>query len=144
MDFTKDDFLISTDPTRLDLQFIHRFLTQSYWAPKIPFEIVEKSVRNSLCFGVYHHDRQVGFARVVSDFATYAYLADVFIVEEYRARGLSKWLMECILQHPDLQGLRRWSLATRDAHELYRKFGFTELQKPDRHMEMVRTPPYGG
>ena len=144
MDFTKDDFLISTDLTRLDLQLIHRFLTQSYWAPKIPFEIVEKSVRNSLCFGVYHHDRQVGFARVISDFATFAYLADVFIVEEYRARGLSKWLMECILQHPDLQGLRRWSLATKDAHELYRKFGFTELQKPESHMEMLRTPPYGG
>lgn len=140
MNFTKDNFLVSTDLSRLDLQFIHRFLTQSYWAPNIPFEIVEKSVRNSLCFGVYHHDRQVGFARVVSDFATYAYLADVFIVEEYRARGLSKWLMECILQHPELQGIRRWSLVTRDAHELYRKFGFTELQKPERHMEIVRTP----
>jgi GNAT superfamily N-acetyltransferase len=143
MEQKKEDFLISTDRSRLDRNLIHRFLADSYWAKNIPFEIMEKSIENSLCFGAYHTSQQVGFARVISDYATFAYIGDVFVLEEYRGRGLSKWLMECILQHPDLQNLRRWTLVTRDAHELYRKFGFTSLQKPERYMEILSPSPYG-
>jgi GNAT superfamily N-acetyltransferase len=142
MEFTKKDFLISTDPSKLDLKLIHRFLTNAYWSKNISFEIVEKSTRNSLCFGLFHHGQQIGFARVISDYATFAYLADVFILEEYRGQGLSKWLMECILGYPDLQNLRRWVLVTRDAHGLYRHFGFTHLQAPERYMEIVHLNPY--
>jgi GNAT superfamily N-acetyltransferase len=142
MEQRREGFLISDDRQKLDIPMIHSFLTNSYWAKNIPLNIVEKSTRNSLCFGVYDGNRQIGFARIVSDYSTFAYLCDVFILEEHRGKGLSKWMMECIMQHPDLQGLRRWILATRDAHDLYRKFGFTELQKPDRYMEIVRVPPY--
>jgi len=127
--------VISTDRSLLNLELVHEFLFHSYWAKGIPKEIFERSIANSLCFGVYDGDRQVGFARVVSDFATYAYLADVFIVEACRGEGLSRWLMECVVAHPQLQGLRRWTLATRDAHGLYAKFGFTALEAPDRFME---------
>ena len=130
-------FLISTDRSKLDLDAIHRFLTRSYWAEGIPRETVARSIENSLCFGVYNGGEQVGFARVVSDFATYAYLADVFILEQYRERGLGKELMASVMAHPDLQGLRRWSLATRDAHGLYTQFGFTALENPSRMMEIV-------
>ncbi len=143
MDHSKEDFLISTDRCRLDTKLIHRFLADSYWAKNIPYEIVEKSINHSLCFGIYHAGQQVGFARVISDYATFAYLADVFILEEYRGRGLSRWLMECIFHHSDLQNLRRWTLVTRDAHGLYRKFGFIGLQKPDGYMELLRPAPYG-
>lgn len=139
----KEDFLISTDRARLNIKLIHRFLTDSYWAKNIPYTAVEKSINHSLCFGVYHTNQQVGFARVISDYATFAYLADVFILEEYRGRGLSRWLMEYIFHHPELQNLRRWTLVTRDAHELYRKFGFTGLQKPERYMEILHPAPYG-
>jgi GNAT superfamily N-acetyltransferase len=129
-------FLFSTDKRRLDLDVIHAFLSECYWSKGIPRSIVARAIRNSLCFAVYHRNRQVGFARVISDYATYAYIADVFILEPYRGKGLSKRLMQFILKHPDLQGLRRWSLVTRDAHGLYAKSGFTPLKSPERHMEI--------
>jgi len=117
-------FLISTDRSKLDLDVIHKFLTLSYWAAGIPRATVARSIENSLCFGVYDNSNQIGFARVISDFATYAYVADVFILEPYRERGLGKELMASIMAHPELQGLRRWSLGTRDAQGLYAQFGF--------------------
>ena len=132
------EYEISTDPHRLNVEVIHTFLAEdSYWSPGIPRSIVERAIENSLCFGVYDGDDQIGFARVVSDFATFAYLADVFILEQYRERGLGKELMASVMAHPDLQGLRRWSLATRDAHGLYTQFGFTALENPSRMMEIV-------
>ncbi len=140
----RGEFLISTDPARLDLEVIHEFLTNlSYWAKGIPREILARSIEHSLCFGVYDGSgAQVGFARVISDFATYAYIADVFVLESHRGHGLGKWLMECILQHPALQGLRRWNLTTRDAHELYAQVGFTPLKAPERYMEIQRMNTY--
>ncbi len=129
-------FLISTDKARLDLDAIHAFLTACYWARGIPKETVARSIENSLCFGAYKGNRQIGFARVISDYATYAYIGDVFVESEYRGRGISKLLMHCIMRHPQLQGLRRWSLVTRDAHGLYSQFGFTPLKSPERHMEI--------
>ena len=129
------EYTISTDKHLLDLSAIHSFLTRSYWAEGIPFETVKKSIEHSLNFGVYKDGKQVGFARVITDYATYAYLGDVYILEDFRGRGLSKWLMQVITDHPELQGLRRWTLITRDAHELYRKTGFTEPQNPERYME---------
>ena len=117
-------FLISTDRSKLDVDVVHKFLARSYWAEGIPRETVERSIENSLCFGVYDNARQIGFARVISDFATYGYVADVLILEPYRERGLGKELMASIMAHPDLQGLRRWSLGTRDAQGLYAQFGF--------------------
>jgi GNAT superfamily N-acetyltransferase len=133
----RDDFLISTDKSRLDVDAVHAFLSRSFWAQEIPREIVARSIEGSLCFGIYQGDQQVGFARVISDFATYAYLADVYVLEEFRGRGLSKWLMECIMHHPDLQGLKRWSLNTRDAHGLYTKYGFQPAAYPERMMEIL-------
>ena len=136
-----DLYTISDDPGLLDLDMVHRYLaTESYWARGIPRETVERAARHSLCFGVYHHGAlgeiaQVGFARVLSDRATIAYLADVFILTEHRGRGLSKRLLRTIFAHPELQGLRRWALATRDAHGLYRQFGFAALSKPENRME---------
>ena len=132
----KGKFVISTDKERIDLDIVHGFLTESYWASGIPREVVARSIKNSLCFGVYGDGKQVGFARVISDYATYAYIGDVFVLESYRGHGLGKWLMECVMRHPRLQGLRRWGLATSDAHGLYAKFGFTPLKTPDRHMEL--------
>jgi GNAT superfamily N-acetyltransferase len=129
------EFEILTDPARIDIPLVHRFLTSSYWAKGIPEATVRRSIEHSLCFGVYRGSRQVGFARVISDYATFAYLADVFVVEDFRGKGLAAWMMQCIVEHPELQGLRRWSLLTRDAHELYRKFGFRELSAPERWME---------
>jgi len=129
------EFEISTDPSRIDIPFVYRFLTSSYWAKGIPETTVRRSIERSLCFGVYSRSRQVGFARIISDCATFAYLADVFVIEEFRGQGLAVWLMQCIVDHPELQGLRRWSLVTRDAHELYRKFDFRELSAPERWME---------
>ena len=134
--WTKGEFEISTDPDRIDLPAVHEFLTNSYWARGIPPETVQHSIENSICFGIYKGDCQVGFARVVTDRATFAYLADVFVLPDYRGRGLSKWMMECILAHPDLQGLRRWMLATKDAHGLYCQFGFTTIKSSERWMEI--------
>jgi GNAT superfamily N-acetyltransferase len=134
-EYEQGDFSISTDPARIDVNAVHAFLSRSYWAENIPRQTVERSIENSLCFGIYKGPEQVGFARVISDFATYAYLADVYVLESHRGRGLSKWLMQCIVEHPALQGLRRWTLATQDAHGLYAKFGFTPLSAPDRFME---------
>jgi len=136
------EFEISTDPSRIDIPLVHRFLTASYWAKGIPEETVRRSIERSLCFGVYCGSRQVGFARVITDYATFAYLADVFVLEEFRGRGLAVWLMQCIMEHPQLQDLRRWSLVTRDAHGLYRKFGFRELSAPERWMELHKPEIY--
>jgi GNAT superfamily N-acetyltransferase len=133
---------ISTDPGRLDLDVIHGYLSGSYWARGIPRDVVERSIRNSLCFGIHDDRTQVGFGRVVSDFATFAYVGDVFVVESHRGRGLAKWLMACMKGHPDLQGLRRWCLATRDAHGLYRPFGFAPLADPSTHMEILNREVY--
>jgi GNAT superfamily N-acetyltransferase len=128
-------YVVSTDPSRLDLGAVHGFLKGSYWARGVPKEVVERSVENSLCFGLFREGEQVGFARVVTDRATFAYLDDVFVVKEHRGRGLGKGLMAVVLPHPDLRGLRRWMLATADAHGLYREYGFRELGKPEIFME---------
>ena len=171
-EYRRGEFVISTDRSRIDLDVVHKFLTNCYWAKGIPREVMARSIENSLCFGVYRGvdtkfprlaeearrgaptpgadtkspllpkpgrsgaPAQVGFARVISDFATIAYLGDVFILEAYRGRGLSKWLMQCIMQHPAVQGLRRWILLTRDAHGLYSQFGFTPVKSPERYMEL--------
>ena len=127
---THAGYTLSDDPGRLDLDVIHGFLARSYWSPGIPRETLARALANSLCFGVYLGEAQVGFARLVTDRATFAYLADVFVLEAHRGKGLSRALMEMILAHPEVQGLRRWLLATRDAHGLYRKFGFVELANP--------------
>lgn len=134
-EYRRGEFTISTEIARLDLNVIHEFLTTSYWAAGIPADVVKRSIEHSLPFGLYHHERQVGFARVITDYATFAYLADVFVIEGYRGQGLAKWLVEIIVAHPRLQGLRRWMLATRDAHALYRKVGFVELKSPEGWME---------
>jgi GNAT superfamily N-acetyltransferase len=141
-EYRRSEFLISTDRGRLDLDLIHGFLTECYWAKGIPREVVLRSIENSLCFGVYSGNQQVGFARVISDYATYAYIGDVFILESQRGRGLGKWLMQCIMEHPRLQGLRRWSLATQDAHGLYAQSGFTPLKAPERFMEIYDAEVY--
>ena len=141
-EYRRAEFTLSTDRERLDLDVIHHFLTECYWAKGISREVVVRSIENSLCFGVYADGKQVGFARVVSDFSTYAYLGDVFVLEAFRGQGIGKWMMECIMKHPQLQGLRRWTLLTRDAHGLYSQFGFTPLQKPDRYMELHNPAVY--
>jgi GNAT superfamily N-acetyltransferase len=133
----RDGFLISTDPARLDLDVVHGFLTNCYWAKGIPREVVARSMERALCFGIYDtRGQQVGFARVISDFATIAYVGDVFVLETHRGRGLGKWLMQCITQHPALQNLRRWILTTRDAHGLYSQVGFAPVKAPERFMEL--------
>ena len=134
-EWKRGDYAISCDPKRLDLGVVHGFLRTSYWAQNVSEEVVRRSIEHSLCFGVYDRESQVGFARVITDRATFAYLADVFIVEQHRGHGLGTWLIETIVSHPELSGLRRWILVTRDAHDLYRKFGFMELQNPERFME---------
>lgn len=129
-------YRISTDPAQLDLALIHRFLSQeSYWARNVPLEIVQRAIANSLCFGMYQDERQVGFARVITDKATFGYLADVFIVSVHRRQGLGRRLIEAVLAHPELQGLRRLMLVTRDAHALYRQLGFTAPRQPEMLME---------
>jgi GNAT superfamily N-acetyltransferase len=140
--WSKGDYEISTDPARVDLSVVHEFLTNCYWARGIPADTFRRSIENSICFGVYHGSLQVGFARIISDCATFAYLADVFVLPLYRGRGLSLWLMECILRHPDLQGLRRWMLGTQDAHKLYARHGFTAVGHPEIWMEIHRADVY--
>ena len=134
-----NEFTVSDDKKKIDAEYVHHFLTTSYWSPGIPMETVRKAIENSLCFGVYHNDKQVGFARMVTDKATFAYLADVFIDETYRGKGLSKLLMRTIMSHPDLQGLRRIMLATKDAHGLYAQFGFVPFTTPERWMAYSQT-----
>jgi len=156
-EWRRGEFLVSTDRARLDLNVVHGFLTNCYWAKGISRELVDRSIEHSLCFGIYDESGskdsglanparpgvpQVGFSRVVSDLATVAYLGDVFVLEPYRGRGLSKFLLECVTQHPALQGLRRWILLTRDAHGLYQQFGFTPLKSADRYMELHRPDVY--
>lgn len=137
------EFVISTDRNRLQIDTIHKYLSEeSYWAKERTREQTETAIKNSLPFGVYKGEKQIGFARVVTDYATFAYLGDVFILEEFRGRGLSKWLMDVIINHPELQGFRRWILATRDAHTLYEKFGFAELRFPSRWMEKTAPNAY--
>jgi len=146
----KDQFVISTDPAKIDIAFVHDYLcNESYWAKNIPIDIVKKSIEGSLCFAVYCQDEQnisscnqVGFARVVTDHATFGYLADVFITEKFRGKGLSKWMMQCIFDHPQLQGFRRWMLATKDAQGLYAQFGFKPLDRPERIMRFAPFDEY--
>jgi GNAT superfamily N-acetyltransferase len=134
---------ISTDRSRFDLDVIHGYLSRSYWSPGIPRETVERAIAGSLCFGAFDGQRQIGFARVITDRSTFAYLADVFVLEEFQGRGIASKIMEAVVGHPELQNLRRWTLVTRDAHRLYEKFGFRPLAYPDRHMEAVLAKPYG-
>jgi len=136
MEWQNGEFTVSTDRNRLQIDAIHKFLAEeSYWAKERTREQTELAIKNSLPFGVYRDEKQIGFARVVTDYATFAYLGDVYILEEFRGKGLSKWLMETILSHPDLHGFRRWILATADAHGLYGQFGFSALKFPERWME---------
>ena len=137
--FLTKGFAISTDKTLLDLNYIYKFLTeQSYWAKNLPFHKFQTSIANSVCFGVYHHQKQIGFARVITDNSTFAYLADVFIDVAYRKQSLSKWLLQTILNHPDFKDLRRWLLATADAQGLYAQFGFSKLDQPKRFMQIFK------
>ena len=144
----RDIYSISTDRARLNLDLIHQYLcNETYWASGRSREVVERSIQNSLPFGIYREDEQVGFGRVVTDYATFAWIADVFVLPEHRGRGLSKWMMEIMLAHPDLQGFRRWVLSTKDAHGVYEKFGFIKLHRPERWMErpgdnMKESPDY--
>ena len=134
--YTHGDYSITTDRDKLDISVIHDFLSNhSHWAMGIPIETVKKSIDHSLCFGLFHGDKQIGYARVITDYATIAYLGDVFVLPEYRGRGLSKWLMEVVMAYPDVQGLRRWVLLTSDAHGLYEKTGWRRIPKPELYME---------
>ena len=133
--YRKDGYTISTDKTRLDIAAIHSYLSdEAYWSQGIPLEIVERGIENSLCFGLYQGDTQAGFARVISDYASFAYLCDVFILQPFRGQGLGKWLMVCVMSHPALQGLRNFLLFTKDAHGLYARSGFTQVADPGRIM----------
>jgi len=144
----RDDYEISTDRARLNIDLIQDFLcNQSYWATGRSREVVVRSIDNSLPFGIYRGSEQVGFARIVTDYATFAWVADVFVLTEHRGQGLAKWLMEIIIAHPQLQGFRRWVLSTKDAHDLYKQFGFINLHRPERWMErpdpkMKESPDY--
>ncbi len=135
IEYRKDAYTISTDKTSLDITAIHRYLSEdAYWSRGIPRGIVERGIGNALCFGLYQGETQIGFARVISDYASFAYLCDVFILEPYRAQGLGKWLMSCVMAHPALQGLRNYLLFTKDAHGLYAHYGFTSIGNPERVM----------
>ena len=141
VEYVQDGYVVSTAPDRLDLDMIHGYLSRSYWSPGIPRDVVARSMVNSLCFGVYDSAAQVGFARVISDYTTFAYLADVFILEPHQGRGLGKWLVACVLKHPKLQGLRRWMLATQDAQGLYAQYGFSVVDPPERFMQIRNSVP---
>ena len=141
-DIRRGQYSITTDPERLDIDAIHAYLVRSFWAEGIPKATVATAIANSLCFGLFDSDKQVGFARVVTDRATFAYLCDVYILEAHRGHGLGKWLIETVMAHPDLQGLRRFQLVTRDAHGLYSRHGFESPLNPERHMEIFRHGMY--
>ncbi|CAN5547161.1 GNAT family N-acetyltransferase [soil metagenome] len=139
----KEEFVLTTDKSKMDVIAIHDYLSnQSYWSRNIPIDVFRRSFENSLNFGILYHGRQIGYGRIISDFATIAYLADVYVLPEFRRRGLSKWLMEEIMYYPDLQGLRRWILLTSDAHELYKKFGWKEIKSPEKYMELHNPDVY--
>lgn len=143
MEWQQGDFLISTDKTRLNISYVHEYLSnESYWAAGIPIDIVEKSIENSICFGIYKDNQQIGFARLITDEATFGYLADVFVDKEYRSQGLGKWLMKVITDLPFVSHLRGLMLATKDAHSLYEQFGFTQLDAPERYMRIQRSNVY--
>lgn len=142
-EYMQGEFIISTDPGKLDIEAIHHYLTEeSYWAQNIARALVEKSIRHSFNFGVYKGSEQVGFARVVTDYTTFALLCDVFILPSFRSLGLSKWLVRIIVAHPKLQGLRRFALYTKDAHTLYESYGFRQIADPSRAMEIKNMDPY--
>lgn len=136
MEWNQNNFTITDQTDQLDFETIHSFISESYWAKGIPKSILERAMNNSLCFGLYYGRKQVGFGRAVTDRATFAYLSDVFVLPTYRGRGLGKWMIACILAHPELQGLRRWLLVTLDAHGLYEQNGFAALREPERFMEI--------
>jgi GNAT superfamily N-acetyltransferase len=142
--WTRGEFTVSTDPDRIDVDLAHRFLTESYWAEGIPREVVERSIRGALSFGLYYGEQMVGLARVITDRATFAYLSDVFVIEAYRGRGLATWMIEVVHAHPELQGLRWWLLATRDAHALYRQLGYSALDSPEKLLERKFKNVYRG
>ena len=144
IELTRGEYTVSTDRSRIDVDAVHAFLSRSYWSPGIPEDVVRRAIAGAICFGLYHGREQVGFARVITDRATYAYLADVYVLEAHRGRGLGTWMMEVIMSHPSLQGLRRFSLSTRDAHSLYSRFGFEVVANPDRQMEIMRRDIYLG
>ena len=139
---SKDQFRVTTDVEQMDIDAIHAYLTRSYWAEGISKALMARAMAGSLCFGLFDAARQIGFARVITDRATYAYLCDVYVLEEYQARGLGTWMMQELMTHPDLQGLRRFGLVTRDAHRLYERCGFSALSNPAGHMEIVRAGLY--
>ena len=143
-EWRRGEYTISADPARLPVEAIHGYLTRSYWAEGIPLEIVRRSLQHSVNFCIFRGGELAGFGRVITDRATFGFLGDVFVLESHRGKGLSKWLMECVLAHPELQGFRRWVLVTRDAHGLYRQFGFEALVKPERYMERHARDVYRG
>jgi ribosomal protein S18 acetylase RimI-like enzyme len=142
VEYRQGPYWITTDPAQIDLDAVHAYLTESYWARGIPRELVARSIQNSMAFGLFDGDRQIGLARVITDRTTFAYLCDVYVLDEYRGRGLARWLMKSLMAHPDLQGLRRFVLVTRSAAGLYEKFGFKGLSDPDAFMEIVRPDIY--
>ena len=142
MEWEKNNFTVSTDKTKLNLSVIHNYLKTSYWAQDIPESVIKTSIENSLVFGLYDGETQIGFAKIITDKATFAYLADVFVINKYQGKGLGKWLVECVMSHDDLQGLRRILLATRDAHTLYEKYGFKPLLQPERFMQVWKPDVY--
>jgi GNAT superfamily N-acetyltransferase len=144
MEWTRGGFIVTCDPDKVDRKVVAAFLAGSYWATGIPAETVSRSIDGSLCFTLLEGGNQVGFARVISDRATIAYLGDVFVLPEFRGKGLGKWLMECVMSHPELKGLRRWILVTRDAHGLYEQLGFKPLSRPEGYMELHNPDAYRG
>lgn len=143
-EWTRSDFLISTDQTMLDMDIIHDYLSKrSYWALNIPRDLLEKAIRNSRCYGIYGGKALVGFGRCITDEATFGYLSDIFVLESHRGLGLGQWLVECMLGDPDLQGLRNWTLYTLDAQDLYARFGFQNPEEPRNVMAIKKMNPYG-
>jgi GNAT superfamily N-acetyltransferase len=138
----KQNYLISTDPSKIDVDAAHDFLSRVYWSEGIPKTTLKRAIENSLCFGLFQNEMQIGFARLITDRTTFAYLCDVYVLEGHRGKGLATWLMECIVGHPDLHGLRRFCLFTKDAHKLYSRFGFTPMKNTDRYMEIFQPGIY--